>query len=223
MDGLALHVPTEVGSANGEGRVAVSVSPAAVGVLTAWDSDQQVKAVHESAHAVTATVLGIGAAACSIVGRHAGYTSFDTGDDDRTAFVRASVHMNQIVVLLAGAAAERLILGEPTSGNTHDVFMATSMAVDRFSDGMDPDAPGGGLSLEVFHGAPESLREIQGASVLRTLTSARDRANSLVAEHRDAIIGLARILYKARRLSDGELDAALREVGLEPKRRASGS
>jgi ATP-dependent Zn protease len=223
MDGLALHVPTEVGPANGEGRVAVSVTPAAVGVLTAWDGDQQLKALHESAHAAVARVLGLGVTGLSITGRHAGYTSFDTGDDDRTAFVRASVHMNQIVVLLAGAAAERLILGEPTSGNSHDVFMATSMAVDRFSEGMDPDAPAGGLSLEVFHGAPESLREIQGASVLRTLTAARDRADVLVEEYRDQIIGLARIIYKARRMSSGEIDSVLRELGLEPKPTPSGS
>ena len=223
MDGLALHVPTALGSAEGDGRVDISVTPAVAGVLTAWDGDQQLKALHESAHTVVATVLGLGVSTAEIKSRHGGHTSFDSGDDDRPTFVRASVHMNWIVVLLAGAAAERLILGEPTTGNSHDVFVATNMAVERFSEGMDGDAPAGGLSLEVFNRAPESLREVQAASVLRTLTAARDHADALVAEHRDQIIGLARILYKARRLSDGELDAALRAVGLEPKRTASGS
>ena len=217
MDELALYVPTGMSSADGDGRVDISVTPAVASVLTAWETDQQLKALHESAHAISAVALGIPVRSASIKERMGGYTRFDTGDDDRPMFVRASVQMNKIVVLLAGAAAERLILGEPTTGNSNDVMMATTMAVDRFAEGMDPDAPAGGLSLDASRTAPESLREVQAASVLRTLTEARDRADVLVAEHRDKIIGLARILLVSRRLEGDALEAALRRVGLEPK------
>ena len=223
MDKLALYIPTELSPVDGDGRVEISVTPAVAGVFTAWESDQQLKSLHESAHAVVATVLGLGVHTAEIKSRNGGHTSFDTGDDDRPMFVRASVHMNKIVVLLAGAAAERLILGEPTTGSAHDVMMATNMAVDRFSEGMDPTAPAGGLSLDAFSRAPESLRAVQAESVLRTLTEARDRADALVAEHRDQIIGLARLIFAARRLDGDALDAALRRVGLEPQRGPAGS
>ena len=224
MDGLALVVPSEIGLTDGEGRVDISVTPAVAGVLTAWETDQQLKAIHEAAHCVASTVLpGVNPRTAEIASRFGGHTTLDTGDDDRPVFVRASVHMNKIVVLLAGAAAERLILGEPTTGNSNDVMMATTMAVDRFAEGMDPDAPAGGLSLDAFRTAPESLREVQAASVLRTLTEARDRADVVVAEHRDQIIGLARILLAKRRLANGELDQALTSVGLDPRRGPSGS
>jgi cell division protease FtsH len=223
MDELALYVPNEMSPVDGDGRVDISVTPAVAGVLTAWEGDQQLKALHESAHTVVATVLGLGVHTAEIKSRNGGHTSFDTGDDDRPMFVRASVCMDKIVVLLAGAAAERLILGEPTTGNAHDVMMATTMALDRFAEGMDPDAPAGGVSLDAFRVSPESLREVQATSVLRTLTEARDRADVVVAEHRDQIIGLARILVSSRRLDGDSLDSALRRVGLEPKRGPSGS
>ena len=218
MDGLALVVPAEIGPTDGDSRVDISVTPTVAGVLSAWETDQQLKAIHEAAHVAAGCLSGINPRSAEIASRFSGHTSFDTGDDDRPMFVRASVHMNKIVVLLAGAAAERLLLGEPTTGNSNDVMMATTMAVDRFAEGMDPDAPAGGLSLDAFRTAPESLREVQAASVLRTLTEARDRADALVAEHRDQIIGLARILLVKRRLANGELDEALRSVGLDPRR-----
>jgi cell division protease FtsH len=223
MDGLALVVPTAIGPLDGEGRVDIAVTPTVAGVLTAWETDQQLKAIHEAAHVAAGCLSGISPRSAEIASRFSGHTTFDTGDDDRPMFVRASVHMSRIVVLLAGAAAERLILGEPTTGNSNDVMMATTMAVDRFAEGMDPDAPAGGLSLDAFRTAPESLREVQATSVLRTLTEARDRADVLVAEHRDQIIGLARILLVKRRLANGELDEALRSVGLDPRRGPSGS
>jgi ATP-dependent Zn protease len=216
MDGLTAHVPTEISAPDSDGRLGVSITPAAVGVLLAWEGDQQLRALHEAAHGVAATVLGIGASTLDIKPRAGGCSILNVHNDDEPSIVRASVHADRIVVALAAAAAERLILGEVTDGNGYDIRHATHMAVERFSTGMDPDAPAGGIALDSIHGAPESARELMAASILRTMAAARERADTLVAENREAIICLARSLYGARRLSDGELANALREAGLEP-------
>lgn len=52
--------------------------------------------------------------------------------------------------------------------------------------------------------------------MFETMTTARARAKALVADHRDQIVALARIVYDARRLSDEALTAAFREIGLDP-------
>ena len=54
------------------------------------------------------------------------------------------------------------------------------------------------------------------SSMVETMMTARARAKTLVAEHRDQIVALARIVYDARRLSDDALLAAFREIGLDP-------
>jgi hypothetical protein len=81
---------------------------------------------------------------------------------------------------------------------------------------MDPNAIAGGIDLDYFHPTPPALGEALLSSMIESLTTARERARVLVAEHRDQIVALARIVYDARRLSDDALTAAFREIGLDP-------
>ena len=96
------------------------------------------------------------------------------------------------------------------------------IAIDIFDEGHDPEAPAGGVYVACFKEATAALLDAQAASVVRTLARARERATALVAEHREAILALARIAYAERRLSDARVDEAMREAGVPiPARRRS--
>lgn len=216
MNELELHVPTEVGTPDERGRITVALTQPAVKVLMAWDGDQQIKALHESGHTVVAALLGVTAKTIDIKNKFGGCSILDSDDDERPSIVRASAHLDKIVIVLAGREAEILVLGEPTSGNSSDISDATRFAKQYFGGGMDPHALGGGIDTDYFSTVPTALGEALLSSMIETLTTARGRARELVTGHRDQIVALARIVYDARRLSDDALAAALREIGLDP-------
>jgi ATP-dependent Zn protease len=136
------------------------------------------------------------------------------GDDDQPECERASVHLARIVMLLAGSAMERLVLGESTTGGMRDLHTATDLAIERFDQGMDLDAPY--VALSAWQHPAESLVEAQASSVVRTLADARSQAEELVREHRDQVIAFARLLYEARTLSGTALADALRAADVDP-------
>ena len=195
-------------------EVFVSVSEAAADHLTAWEGNQQFRALHEAAHAVVAAVLGLRVRSVDIKARWESTTRVAFGEDDQEEAVRSSTDLARIVVMLAGPAAERLVLGEETSGGSRDLHDATRAAIERFEAGLDPDAIY--VSCEAFLRPAESIMEARADSVVKTIAQARSRAEALVVEHRETILAFARRLLVARSLSGGELVAALREVGLEP-------
>ncbi len=194
-------------------RTTISVRPAAAEHLLTWEGDQQFRALHEAAHCVIGTVLGIRMTSVDIKPRFYASAQVSLGDDDQPECIRASDHFARIVMLLAGPAIERLVLGEPTTGGTRDLHDATDAAIVRFDQGMDPNAPY--VALTAFERPPESLKEAQATSVVRTLAEARARADALVVEHRDQILAFARRLYAARTLAGAEFLAALEDAGVE--------
>jgi len=226
MNDMELHVSAVVGTPDERGRVPVSITPAAVKVLVSWDSDQQIKSLHEASHAVVSVVLsGIKSVkTIDIKNKYSGCSILDSEDDEQPSIVRASAYLDRIAIVLAGREGEILILGEATNGNTSDISSATQCAKTYFEAGMDPTALAGGIDLDYFHPTPPALGEALLSSMIESLTTARERARVLVAEHRDQIVALARIVYDARRLSDDALTAAFREIGLEhDEARQSGS
>lgn len=218
MNELQLHVSSEVGPPDERGRIAVSITPAAVQVLLGWQSDQQIKSVHEASHSVASAVLR-GAKSVKTIDikyKYSGCSLLDAEDDEQPSFVRASAYLDLIVIALAGREGEILILGEPTNGNSSDITEATRRAKQYFTAGMDVSALAGGMDCDYFSPLPNALADALLSSMIETMTTARERARVLVAEHRDQIIALARIVYDARRLSDDALAAAFREIGLDP-------
>jgi ATP-dependent Zn protease len=216
MNDLELHVSAEVGTPDERGRVPVSITPAAVQVLLGWQSDQFVKAVHESGHSVVAVTLAVKVKTIDIKNKFSGCSILDSEDDEQPSIVSASAYLDRLVIVLAAREAEILILGEATNGNASDISNATQYAKTYFEAGMDPNAIAGGIDLDYFHPTPPALGEALLSSMIESLTTARERARVLVAEHRDQIVALARIVYDARRLSDDALTAAFREIGLDP-------
>ena len=215
MNDLQLHVSSEVGAPDERGRVPVSITPAAVQVLVSWDSDQQIKSLHEASHGVVSAVL-LGAKSVKtldIKNRYGGCSILDSEDDEQPSIVRASAYLDLIVIAFAGREGEILILGEPTNGNASDISEATKRAKAYFEAGMDVSALA--MDCDYFSPIPAPLSEALMSSMTETMTTARERARVLVAEHRDKIVSLARIVYDARRLSDEALTAAFREIGLD--------
>ena len=99
----------------------------------ASEADGWLAAVHEAGHAVATCVLQPGRLrSVSIVGgaRHGGQTSTRQAPSD---YLRAGDVREQLIVLLAGRAAEEIILGEPSSSAGgppgSDLALATELAV----------------------------------------------------------------------------------------------
>ncbi len=212
---LIPHVPFDLDLPNGEARRHVTVSEAAARHLDAWNEGQKLRALHESGHCVVAVTLGLKVKECDIKSRSGGTTMLGLGEDDEPEYKTSTQQFSEIVVGMAGLAIERLILGESTTGCESDIDHATSLAKARFDGALAPGWPV--VSVAALYGeVPESLFETRAAAIIETVAKAHERADELVAEHRDQILEFARLLYSARRLADDALIAALESVGLKP-------
>ena len=202
---------------DGAPRTQVEITEAAAEHVAAWDFDQRVTAVHESAHAIVAFVLGIPVKAVDITLRIGGHTEIGVTADNLPATATDSMLLDQIVVRQAAMVAERLIFGQATTGNADDISAATNLAYERIRSGLDPNGP-----LVVPDGvpywasSPEELKTQMLTAVHATLTQCRDRATALVEQHHDAIVTFAGPLYARRRLEGEALQALLAEAVQRP-------
>ncbi len=200
------------------GRVTVSIPVVAADVLRAWDTDMQLKALHEAGHAVASAVLGMEITMIDITKRYGGCTILGEGSDTSPAIQRGSDQFKEIVIALSGRAAEITILGEPTDGNGNDFSHASTLAANRFVWAMDTDSPLAGIDPHDFAIPPATLMDAMLKSVEATFAKAAQQADAIMSEHREQLVELAQLIYKARRLTDRGLAAALAEVGLEGAR-----
>lgn len=175
--------------------------------LNRWRS-----AVHEAGHALVACRLGIAVrsirlAASGLEGRTETGTEGMAADDRE---IRANV-----VIALAGSAAERTLLGEPSTGSVSDVRGATRMLLDRIGAGIDPAFPP--IDRMAFGDfAPRVVDDLITEHVLGILERAREEAATLVAAERDAIERLARLLLDRPVLAGDALADALGRAGARP-------
>lgn len=202
-------------------EVSVSIPQAAADHLVAWTADQRTLAVHESGHVVVAAVLGLPLNAVTIKGSRGGHTESAVDDDGQPRLRTDTTLRRLIVALFGGLAAEQRILGEGTDGSDDDIAGATSLAMARLANGLDPEFPPISLGHFAYGSAPEVLLNLQGSRLVAELEGARAEAERLVAEHADQILHLAARLFAARRLDGEALDAALREVGITPPARGT--
>ena len=194
---------------DGAPRTQVEITQAAAEHVVAWDIDQKAKAIHEAGHAVVAAVLGMTVKAVDISSRDGGHTELGTSDDNLPETTTGQDLLNQMTMILAAAAAERLIIGHGTLGSADDLRRATLLAYQRLSAGLDPDVPyiaPDGIPFGLF---PESLGAEFFRAASATLGDCRDRADALVATHETTILSFAATLYARRRLAGAELEEAL--------------
>ena len=184
------------------------------------EAERRQVTVHEAGHAIAAffTPGADPPEKVSVVphGRSLGATQFAPAEDRRNlpeSYVRA-----RLVVGLGGRAAERLVLGEVSSGAENDLAGATRAARSMvMSWGMGPRlgpvtipeqsalAEGGMVSTELFNRADEEVVEL--------LQAAQREADRVVADHRPQLEALIAALQENETLDREAIAKLLAEAG----------
>ena len=187
------------------------------------DADTWLCAVHEAGHAAAAAILEPGSvAAVSLRGtaEHGGSTQGNFGSD----YVTAERLFWRIVVVLAGRAAEEVIIGVPSSGAggaaSSDLAWATSLAA------MSVGALGFDAELGLtWRGTPDagSLRSMLmlpriEASVSGLIQRAYERALALMRTRKAAVEVLAAELVNHRALDGAAVVRVLGQAAADEER-----
>jgi ATP-dependent Zn protease len=121
--------------------------------------------------------------------------------------------LDNIMVAMAGAAAEGLILGEHTNGSESDYDTAVSIAMRYIKAGF------GGPGLFIGEdGLPHMYLTDRWKSrtlgrIQELVAEAQVRADAIIAENRDGLMIVATAIYDQRRLADEPRDAVLVSAG----------
>jgi len=149
-------------------------------------------AIHESGHAIAAAVQPRAPRvhAVTILPRSnaMGLTAF-VQDREHEHWDAARVHA-QLIVLLAGRAAEQMVVGTPSAGAANDLERATGlvrMAIAKW--GLDPSWGASTLGTESTAEAESTLSRLD-AHVRKWLERAEDDVRSLLLRHRSALDAL---------------------------------
>ena len=193
------------------------------------EKDKELVAFHEAGHAVLAYVLpGCDAVhEVSIIprGGAGGYTM--TMPDEEKHYVSGARLRDQIVELLGGHVAEKIVLGDVSTGSTSDLSRASELArkmITKYgmNDEIGPVYLGG--DQEVFVGRDfgharnysEELAARVDEQLEKTLHAALDRATQLLNENREKLDRIARELINREKLDKEEFAALMRGEELPP-------
>jgi cell division protease FtsH len=182
------------------------------------ETERRIIAVHESGHAVAAAALADAdtPTKVSIISRGQALAfTFVEPSEDRFLATRAQLWA-RLVALVSGLAAERLVVGDVSSGAQDDLLQATRLARTMVGSlGMsevlgpmvlDDDhmaaGPGGRLHSE-------SLAAQADGEVRRVLGEAEDAARALLAVNLSVVEELAARLLEAETLSGDVLRSIL--------------
>ncbi len=189
------------------------------------DEEKEITAYHESGHALLAWLLPdvdlIHKVTIIPRGRSLGVTQL-VPDEERYNAGEKRLH-SQLAFILGGRAAERLICEEYSAGAEDDLRQATQLARRMvahwgMSEVIGPVAfrqgeehPFLGKEIHEQRKFSEETAHVIDREVQRFLTSAQERAFSLVSEHRDDLERLARALLEHESLGQTELKKILGE------------
>ena len=193
------------------------------------EKDKELVAFHEAGHAVLAYVLpGCDAVhEVSIIprGGAGGYTMIMP--DEEKHYVSGARLRDQIVELLGGHVAEKIVLGDVSTGSTSDLSRASELARKMITeygmnDEIGPVYLGG--DQEVFVGRDfgharnysEELAARVDEQLEKTLHAALDRATQLLNENREKLDRIARELINREKLDKEEFAALMRGEELPP-------
>ena len=183
-------------------------------------------AVHEAGHAV---VAGLSAHADPVEkvtilpsGRALGVTE-QLPEDERHLYPESYL-VDSLTVSLGGRAAERLVLGEGSTGASNDLARATQLATrmvrefgmsDRLGPiGFSDETPGYlGVQQPTARPYAEATQRVIDEEVERLLHEADDRASALLASHREGLERVVDLLVERETIDGSDVLAAIGAPG----------
>ena len=189
------------------------------------EKERKLTAYHEAGHAIVGYLSDESESVHQIsiipAGRAGGYT-LSLPKEDRSYRSKGDMETD-ILGLLGGRVAEKLILGDISTGASNDIQRATAIArsmVTKYgmSDTLGPIVYGSDHDGEVFLGRDFSATRDYSedtaaridAEIKRIVTDAYDRAMKLLQENMDKLHFVAQFLFK-NEIMDGEQFAAVME------------
>jgi len=194
------------------------------------DKDKKLTAYHEAGHAIVTYFLTTQDPVhqISIIpsGRAGGYT-LSVPQEDKSYMSKLEIE-EEIVSLLGGRVAEKLVLDDISTGASNDIERATNLArkmVTQYgmSDSLGPVVYGTGHS-EVFLGRDfnntrnysEKVAALIDEEILKVINDAYDKAKNLLTEHNDKLCFVAEFLIKNETMDADQFDKAMKnEVTME--------
>jgi cell division protease FtsH len=194
----------------------VLVGPRRRGHLMTSDERRRA-AVHESGHAVLAAAVGrlteIQRISIITRGRTVGQATSSKGWQERVLLTKSELR-GEMMIVIAGVAAEELLLGEPSTGSESDLDRATALAevmVGRY--GMSEELgkvrllqPDGGE----FLGRDVVASELTAGPVL--MDGAQMSATEYLRRHREALESVIDRLLDEETLESSQLEQLLESV-----------
>ncbi|WP_425616172.1 ATP-dependent zinc metalloprotease FtsH [Anatilimnocola sp. NA78] len=197
------------------------IGPKREEVLQAKEKEKT--AYHEAGHTILAWVLPGANRVHKVTIVPRGMTLGTTQmlpSEDRMSMAESELR-DQLVVLLAGRAAEMLIYGEGTVGAQNDLERATAIArhmvtswgmseqMGPVSFKMSDDDPFLGREMHQQRQFSEATMERIDEEIGRILREAADRANKVLSDNREKLEQLTRRLIEKEELDDEDLTLVL--------------
>jgi cell division protease FtsH len=182
-------------------------------------SEKEKTAYHEAGHTLTAWYLDGAHVVHKVTiiprGRALGVTQYVPNEDRLSISKRELEH--QLVVLLGGRAAEKIIYSETCVGAENDLERATDIArrmvthwgmsakIGPVSYKTSEDDPFLGREIHQSRQFSEHTQELIDEEVARILLEADQRAEQLLREHRDDLEKITRALLENEELGEADL------------------
>ncbi len=183
------------------------------------DSEKEKTAYHEAGHTLTAWYLDGAHVVHKVTiiprGRALGVTQYVPNEDRLSVSKRELDH--QLIVLLGGRAAEKIIYSETCVGAENDLERATGIARRMVTHwGMSPkigpvsyktsdEDPFLGREIHQSRQFSEHTQELIDEEVARILLEADQKAEQLLREHRGDLEKITRALLEHEELGEAEL------------------
>ncbi len=196
----------------------------------ASEKDKKITAYHEAGHAVATRMLPDQEPVhqVSIIprGRAGGYT-LSLPKDDRSYYSKNEMY-DDIVILLGGRIAEKLVMSDITTGASNDIERATKIARDMItkygmSEKLGPMCFGSGQS-EVFLGKDyaqtrnysESIAAVIDDEMKKVMDECYNRCENILTENMELLHAVANTLMEKEKIDGDEFEAVCKKVlGIE--------
>ena len=177
------------------------------------EKDKKLTAYHEAGHAVVSRYLETQEPVkeISIIprGMAGGYTMNKTNEDKN--YISKTEMEERLIVLMAGRAAEKIIINDISTGASNDFEVATKIAKDMVTVYGMSDVVGT-ISINVekdpyeLEILGEKYADAIGAEVKILLDTAYLKAQKLISEHMDKLHEVAQTLLKQETITEEEFE-----------------